>query len=150
MPAQLRFQAGDGGDRHLVRLPARSAFLSEEAWIATAWHEAVHWTGSASRLNRNLSGRFGDPQYAAEELIAEMGAAFLCSDLGVHHVSQAASYLQGWLRLLQGDCRAVLVAAREAQRAADFLLREPSEPDVTAEDLGATSSTPRESLAVLD
>lgn len=112
-----------------IHLPPRNAFTTKEAFYSTAFHECVHATGHASRLDRPLTGRFGDEDYAREELVAELGASMLCSQAGLDVVSQAASYIDSWIQVLNRDCRAIFVAAREAQMAADFLLGE-WEPEV--------------------
>jgi antirestriction protein ArdC len=85
-----------GGDRAFYRssadfvmLPDTTAFESYEHYLATALHEVVHWSGAKKRLDRDLSGRFGSHSYAAEELVAELGAAFLCAHLGVQGPAQA-------------------------------------------------------------
>jgi antirestriction protein ArdC len=86
-------------------------------------HELTHWSGAESRLNRDMSGRFKTAAYAAEELIAEMGAAFLCADLGITPDIREdhAAYLQSWLTVLKDDKKAIFTAAAHAQRAADYL-----------------------------
>lgn len=109
-----------------VRMPTRERFKSEHGWNATLAHELVHWTGAKARLDRDLTGRFKSHAYAAEELIAELGSAFLCAGLGLAsepHVQHAA-YLEGWLTLLRSDNRAIFTAASAASKAADFLTRE--------------------------
>jgi antirestriction protein ArdC len=90
-------------------------------YYATALHELTHWTGHSSRNAREYGKRFGDQAYAREELVAEMGAAFLCAKTGITAQLQHASYIGSWLKVLKGDKRAVLVAAGAAQRAADFV-----------------------------
>lgn len=120
-----------GGDRAFyaptadyVRLPVFAAFRDAESYYATLSHEATHWTGHASRLARDMSGKFGqDEVYAREELIAEIGAAFLCADLrlALEPREDHAAYLNAWLRILKEDKRAVFKAAAHAQRAIDFL-----------------------------
>lgn len=132
-----------------IYLPPRAQFTSAPGYYSTAFHEVAHWTGHPSRLHRNFEGRFGDPEYAAEELIAEMASAFLCTDAGLETVSQSASYIESWLRLLDGDCRAVFTAAKEAQLAADFILGE-WEPDVRpATELGVEEASRRQELVTL-
>ena len=84
-------------------------------------HECGHWTGHETRLNRDLKNRFGTRAYAAEELIAEFSAAFLCAHLGIKGELRHAGYLSSWLELLRHDNRAVFTAASRAQQAADFL-----------------------------
>ena len=118
-----------GGDRayysatgDVVRLPHRAAFESEEHYWCTTLHELTHWTGHLSRLARDLSGRFGSEAYAAEELVAEMGAAFTCAALGIEGQLRHPEYLGSWLKVLGNDKRAVFTASSLAQRAADFLL----------------------------
>lgn len=119
-----------GGDRafyapgaDFVQLPPLSAFKSSDAYCATRAHELIHWTGHPSRLARQFGQRFGDAAYAFEELVAELGAAFVCADLVIAAEARAdhAGYLQSWLRVLRADKRAIFAAAAHAQRAADYL-----------------------------
>jgi antirestriction protein ArdC len=119
-----------GGDRafyaphaDLVQMPPFEAFEDAFGYYATLLHELTHWTGHATRLARDLRNRFGDEAYAAEELIAELGAAFLCADLGIALTPREdhASYLAVWLKVLRSDSRAIFTAAASAQRAADYL-----------------------------
>jgi len=100
----------------------------------TALHELTHCTSHASRCNRQLGQRFADDAYAAEELIAEMGAAFLCAHCRIDGELHHAGYLQSWLKVLRQDKRAIFVAATRAQQAADYLLRllQPPDRDVAA------------------
>lgn len=113
-----------------IQLPARSAFVGtatsspREAYYSTAFHELTHWTGHQSRLARDMSGRFKTEAYAAEELVAELGAAFLCADTGICPAPREdhAQYLAGWLKILKGDSRAIFTAASAADKAARFLL----------------------------
>jgi antirestriction protein ArdC len=107
-----------------IQLPARSSFASADAHYATAFHELAHWSGAASRLDRDLKGRFGDNAYAAEELIAEISSAFVCAHLGIEGKLQHAAYVHSWISVLRSDKRAVFTAAAKAQAAADFLLRD--------------------------
>jgi len=119
-----------GGDRAFyspsadsIQLPQPEQFNSPEAYAAVKAHEVIHWTGAKSRCDRDLSGRFGDDSYAAEELIAEIGAAFLCSTLGVSAEPREdhASYVASWLKIMKGDKKAIFTAASAAQKAADYL-----------------------------
>lgn len=111
-----------------IVLPPREAFIATatstatEAYYATALHELVHWTGP--RVGRELRGRFGDAEYAAEELVAELGAAFLCAELGVsnHPREDHAAYIRAWIELLRHDPRAFTSAASKAAEASDYLL----------------------------
>ena len=106
-----------------IQMPPFEAFITPEAYYATLAHEATHWTAHKSRLDRDLSGRFGSESYAAEELIAELGAAFLSADLALSPEMRDdhASYIQSWLKILKADNRAIFTAASHAQKAADFL-----------------------------
>ena len=92
-------------------------------------HEAGHWAGGPSRLNRDFSGRHGSQAYAREELVAELCSAFLCAELGVAPTVRHADYLGAWLEILKGDNRAIFQAASMASKAADFVMgrRPPSE-----------------------
>lgn len=109
--------------RDLVQMPPREAFRDAGSYAATLAHELTHWTAHPSRLARELGKRFGDAACAAEELIAEMGAAFLCADLGITPEirDDHAAYLASWLKVLKADSRAIFTAASQAQRAADYL-----------------------------
>jgi antirestriction protein ArdC len=110
--------------RDIIQLPPFEAFKDKESYYGTALHEATHWTKAAHRLNRDFSGkRFGDHGYAREELVAELGAAFLCATLGITPEVREdhSSYLDHWLTLLKEDKRAIFSAAAHAQRAADYL-----------------------------
>lgn len=109
--------------RDLVQMPPRESFRDAESYAATLVHELTHWTAQPSRLARELGKRFGDQAYAAEELIAEMGSAFLCADLGISPEVREdhASYLAHWLDVLKKDSHAIFTAASQAQRAADYL-----------------------------
>jgi antirestriction protein ArdC len=84
----------------------------------------VHWSGAKQRLDRDLSARFGSESYAIEELIAELGAAFLCGDLGINPEPRAdhAQYISNWLKVLKDDKRAVFTAASKASEAANWLI----------------------------
>ncbi len=95
-----------------------------EAFYSTLSHELVHWSGAGSRLDRDLSGRFGDDAYAMEEPVAELGAAFLCADLGITPEPRQdhACYLKNWLAVLKGDKKAIFTAAAKASQAASWLL----------------------------
>ena len=116
-----------------IHLPPRQWFGKSGRYYATALHELCHWAGHSSRCNRQLGKRFGDAAYAAEELIAEIGASFLCAHCRVDgQLEHAASYVDSWLKVLRTDKRAVFVAATKAQQAADFVLRLTQPPDVQA------------------
>lgn len=107
-----------------VQLPPFETFRDSESYYATLLHELTHWTKHESRLNREFGRkRWGDEGYAAEELVAELGAAFLCADLGITPEPREdhAAYLASWLTVLKNDKRAIFTAAAYAQKAADFL-----------------------------
>ena len=110
--------------RDAIQLPPFEAFKDKESYYATALHETCHWSGAKHRLDRDFSAkRFGDAGYAREELVAELGAAFLCADLGITPEirDDHAAYLGHWLNVLREDKRAIFSAAAHAQRAADYL-----------------------------
>jgi len=112
-----------GGTDH-VQMPAFEAFRSPEAYYATLAHELTHWTKHSKRLDRDFGRKtWGDEGYAKEELVAELGAAFLCADLALtpEPGTDHAAYIQSWLKVLKEDKRAIFSAAAHAQRAADFL-----------------------------
>jgi antirestriction protein ArdC len=96
----------------------------------------THWTGNASRLARDFSGRFGDEAYAFEELVAELGAAMLCAQLGISVEPRAdhAQYLNNWLKVLRGDNKAILKAATLAKQAAAYLSKTSEEEDTGEEE----------------
>jgi antirestriction protein ArdC len=107
-----------------VQMPAFEIFRDAESYYATLAHETTHWTRHEKRLNREFGRkRFGDEGYAMEELVAELGSAFLCADLELTPElrDDHASYLASWLKVLKNDPRAIFTAASHAQRAADFL-----------------------------
>lgn len=106
-----------------IQLPPRAAFAGASGYYNVALHELTHWTGHDSRCNRQLVGRFGDAAYAAEELIAEMGAAYLCARCGLDGELRHAGYVASWLKVLRSDKRAIFTAAAQAQRAADYVLQ---------------------------
>ena len=118
---------GDVAGYHPVRdvivMPPARTFTSATAYHNVLLHEATHATGHAKRLARVFDGRFGSAAYAFEELVAEMGSAYLCAAVGVEGQGlQHPAYIASWLRVLRGDHYAVFTAAREAEKAADWLL----------------------------
>jgi len=104
-----------------VSLPPFAAFKSADSFYNVAFHELGHWTGHKSRLDCDLRNRFGDRQYAAEELVAELAAAFLCAEFGFDNDLRHAGYIASWIELLKADKRAFFTAASKAQAAADYL-----------------------------
>lgn len=120
-----------------VIMPDPARFKGDDAkahYWAAAFHELVHSTGHESRLNRNLNNTFGSVDYAKEELIAEIGAAFLGSEFGLKGELQHENYIGSWLKELNDDKRFVVQAASKAQEAADYLLT--FAPKVKAEEVG--------------
>jgi antirestriction protein ArdC len=107
-----------------IQMPPFESFQNADSYYATLAHECTHWTGSKTRLDRDFGGhRFGSEGYAVEELVSELGAAFLCADLelALEPREDHASYIATWLKLLATDNRAVFTAAAHAQRAAEFI-----------------------------
>ena len=104
-----------------INVPHKASFISEASYYATVFHELTHWTGSELRCNRNLKGRFGNPLYAFEELVAEMGAAFLCQDYRIAGELRHAGYIESWLKVLKEDSKAIFKAAALAQKAVDHI-----------------------------
>jgi antirestriction protein ArdC len=125
--------------RDLVQMPEMQTFRDGESYYAVLAHETTHATRHESRLDRDLGRkRFGDAGYAMEELCAEIGAAFLCADLGITPETRDdhAAYIQSWLKVLKDDKRAIFTAASHAQKAADYLHGlQPNAAATEAEDL---------------
>ncbi len=112
------------GGEDFIQMPLFEAFEDAPAYYATLAHECIHWTKPKQRLDRDFGAkRWGDNGYAIEELVAELGAAFLCADLNLTPAlrDEHASYLASWLKVLKEDSRAIFTAAAHAQKAADFL-----------------------------
>lgn len=109
--------------RDEIHLPPDGAFFDSSGYYAVAFHELVHWTGHVDRCDRDLRGRFGTEAYAAEELIAELGAAFLCAEIGLSPEPRTdhARYIESWLKLLKNDKRAIFTAAARAGQAVSHL-----------------------------
>jgi antirestriction protein ArdC len=107
-----------------IHMPCIDFFRDAESYYAVRAHETVHWTRHPSRLNRDFGRkRFGDEGYAMEELVAELGSAFLSADLELTPEVREdhAAYIGSWIKVLRDDKRAIFTAASHAQRAADFL-----------------------------
>ena len=105
-----------------VQVPPPQAYFEPINWHRTALHELGHATGHPSRLGRDLTGGFGTKKYALEELVAEMNAAFCCASLGIVPTVRHADYIGSWLEVLREDNRAIVRAASQASKAADWLL----------------------------
>lgn len=107
-----------------IQMPLFEAFFNAQSYYATLAHESVHWTRHPSRLDRSFEQQqWGDVGYAKEELVAELGAAFLCADLELklEDRNDHAAYIGSWLKVLRNDKRAIFAAAAHAQRAVDYL-----------------------------
>jgi antirestriction protein ArdC len=107
-----------------IRMPHINTFEDAESHTATLAHELAHWTKHSSRLDRDLGRKkWGDEGYAMEELVAELGSAFLCADLDITPEVRAdhADYIASWLKVLQNDNRAVFHAASLASKAVEYL-----------------------------
>lgn len=111
-----------------IQLPERSSFADATRFSQVALHELTHWTGAPSRCNRPLLGRQHIESYAFEELVAELGSAFLTDYCGLPGVLHHASYIECWLQALKNDKRLIFTAASQAQKAADFLLPQATDP----------------------
>lgn len=107
--------------RDYIRVPDFKHFHKALGYYCMAFHELSHWTGAKPRLDRDLTGRFGTAAYAAEELVAELSAAFLCAEFGYDNEQQNACYIASWIKLLKEDSKAIFTAASKAQQAANYL-----------------------------
>lgn len=122
-----------GGDRAFysssadrITVPLFEQFKSAAAYYSTTFHECTHWTGHEARLNRLAKlDRFGDEAYAAEELVAELGSAFMCADLGVASEGRSdhAAYLASWIRVLKADPKHLWTVASKAEEACALLAK---------------------------
>jgi antirestriction protein ArdC len=118
-----------GGDRAFyapgrdqIQVPPQTAYGAPINWYRTVLHELGHWTGHESRLDRLKGAAFGTPDYAREELCAEMASAFLCALLGIEPTVRHADYIGSWLSVLREDERAIFRAASQASKAASYLI----------------------------
>jgi antirestriction protein ArdC len=113
-----------------ILMPERRRFTGTETtspaegYYSTLCHELVHWSGAKHRLDRDLGGRFGNEAYAVEELVAELGAAFLCGDLSITAEPRIdhAQYIASWLKIFKGDKKAIFAAASKGSEAANWLI----------------------------
>jgi antirestriction protein ArdC len=124
-----------------IHIPEPTRFATTDEYYSTLYHEMVHATGTQKRLNRGLDSGprpFGSPDYSKEELIAEMGAAFLTAEAGIAPgvIDNQTAYLQGWLKVLKGDKRLIVIAAGAAQKAADWILGQRQPTDKSDESPG--------------
>jgi antirestriction protein ArdC len=133
MPQRPKIMYGGGSACYsprldFIQLPPKESFTSPEEYYSTAFHELAHSSGHASRLGRKgmlNPSYFGSHDYSQEELVAEFGASMLCGSAGIEQqtLENSAAYIQGWLKVLKGDKKLAIIAAGQAQRAADFILR---------------------------
>ena len=121
-----------------IQMPPRHVFPSGEGWYSTVLHELGHATGHPSRLNRDLRNAFGSPDYAREELRAEIAQVMVCAELGIGECefTNGAAYIASWLETLRSDRKEIFRAATDAQRIADYLLA--LHPDYAARHLDTT------------
>lgn len=147
---RLPAQVSHGGDhayydinRDSIRMPDPERFLTRELYWATRAHEAAHWTGHKSRLDRQFGKRFGDRAYAVEELCAELASATLGAELGlpVSHLDDHAAYIASWISVLRSDSRAILSVASKAEEAAGYLLRLGGRGTIEDEDADADENS---------
>jgi len=109
--------------KDFIRMPESSAFQSLDAYYTTYLHELSHATGHEKRCDREMSGTFGKPSYAREELIAELSSAFLSKKCGLNsEVENHASYLNSWIKILKEDKRAIFKASSQARKASDYII----------------------------
>jgi antirestriction protein ArdC len=134
-----------------VHMPIRDRFVDAPHFYSTLYHELVHATGHESRLNRTFGARFGDEMYSKEELVAEMGAAFLCAiaEIANEHTDRnTTAYLQSWIAKLEEDNRLIVHAAANAQRAVDSIIGTTFEEEAeTTEETGDAAGASEESYA---
>jgi len=129
-----------------VHMPARSRFVDAPHYYSTLFHELVHSTGHESRLARTFGERFGDDLYSKEELVAETGAAFLCTIAGIENDRtdrNTTAYIQNWISKLEQDNRLIVTAAAAAQKAVDLITgytyAAETEEEVSAGETGTTA-----------
>ena len=122
----LSDKAAYSPSRDTVLMPSKSVFNSSEGYYATLFHELTHSTGHSARLDRDgitETAGFGTQTYSKEELIAEMGSAYLCGFTGIAPavIENSAAYLRSWISVLKGDSKLLVTAASQAQKAADYI-----------------------------
>lgn len=105
----------------MIKMPFLSQFENPDLYYAVLSHELTHWTGAKCRLDRTKGKRFGDKDYRFEELVAELGAAFICAEYGIDHTSQATSYMATWLQGMKDHPQMIISAASYASKALDFI-----------------------------
>ena len=116
--------------RDEIRMPLLGQFESKEEYYSTLFHELTHWTGNETRLKRFQNTKivaFRSEEYSREELVAELGAAFVCSRLGISNdttLRNSAAYLQGWMKFIKDDPKAFAVACQQAKKACEYIFQE--------------------------
>ena len=158
--AEVRTGGNDAFYNHLedfIAIPPMASFLETDDYCSTLLHELTHWTGHPSRLLRPFGHTVTDPEYIHEELIAELGAAYLSASYGIRPRARHSDYIAYWLAALRADSRALFSAARSATEAADYLLERKPGADGTTGSVramekrdsvnGASSETARVSAA---
>jgi antirestriction protein ArdC len=123
----LRQQASYSPSDDVVNMPIKESFESSQEYYATLFHELVHSTGHSKRLDREGVkdlNVFGSETYSKEELVAEMGASFLCARTGIENrtFQNAVAYIKGWLSIIKKDSKFLVQSATQAQKAADYIL----------------------------
>jgi antirestriction protein ArdC len=122
-------------DGDYIQMPPFGAFTENVSFYSTLAHEHTHWTAKDNRCDRVLGKRFGDMAYAAEELVAELGAAFVLAQLGLSTQPREdhSQYIDNWLKVLKADSKAIFTAASKAQQATDWLVARAGDSARTAE-----------------
>jgi antirestriction protein ArdC len=105
----------------LIIMPYPQDFVSIDTYRSVLYHEIIHWTGHAKRAKRNFGLNSGSIDYAKEELVAEIGAAFICAEFGIQYSTRHANYLSKWIKCLNDDKKAIFQAASLAQKAVDYI-----------------------------
>jgi antirestriction protein ArdC len=107
----------------VIKMPAFEYFPTMEGYYATVFHELGHWTGHPDRLDRSMENKLGSEEYAFEELVAELATAFICAELGFEkEISQNAAYIKSWIKILEGDQKAIWAASNKAEQAAQYIM----------------------------
>lgn len=124
----------------VIEMPNIDQFYQPEHYYSVFFHEATHWTAHSSRLDRDLSGRFGDERYAMEELIAELSSAFTCAKAGIIKTTleDHAKYLKSWIRVLKNDSKAIFKASTLAQKAHEYIYEGISEESLMVTEIEET------------
>ena len=108
-----------------IQIPESKYFKSPQGYYSVHFHEIAHWTGSKSRLNRDLRSVLDPESYSFEELVAELTSAFLCGYFGIEKsvIRNSAAYISNWVRVLKSDPKMIIKASSQAQKSLDYLLK---------------------------